>query len=141
MSVMMALGDLKFGIATAEYQALQTSRSYRWVSKNRIGRRPARQFQGPDSVTKTLNISIYPQSASDLSLVDSWDQAARTGEPLRMVGGGSRILSGVIESAGSDFGLWCIDSITVDESAFMRDGTALEQKAVITISQYGEDRI
>lgn len=138
---MMALGDLKFGIETAEYQTLQTSMSYRWISKDRVGRRPARQFQGANTITKTLNISIYPQSASDLNLVNSWDQAARQGEPLRMVSGSSRIIGGVIENAGSDFGLWCIDSITLDESAFMRDGTSLEQKAVLTISQYGEDRV
>jgi phage protein U len=139
--VMLALGDFQFGVATAEYQGLKTSNSWRWVSMARFGRRPAKQFHGPEASTKTLSVTIYPESKADLAHFQTIKDVADLGEPVRLVSGGSRSSDGVVVPAGSDLGLWVIESLDIDESMFMRDGVALEQKGTITISEYGEDEV
>ena len=139
--VMLALGEFQFGVSTAEYQSLKTSHSWRWASKPRFGRKPAKQFHGSNASTKSLSVTIYPQSGADLEHFQTLKSIADAGEAVRLVSGGSRYLDGVLVPVGSDLGLWCIDAMDVDESMFMRDGTALEQKGTITISEYGEDGV
>ena len=136
--VMLALGDFQFGVSTAEYQALRTAHSWRWASMSRFGRKPAKQFHGP---TKTLSVAIYPQTSADLQHFQTLKALADQGKPLRLVSGGSRYSDGVLVPVGADLGLWCIDALDIDESMFMRDGTALEQKGTITISDYGDDEV
>lgn len=139
--VMLALGEFQFGVATAEYQGLRTSMSWRWAAMARFGRKPAKQFHGPEAATKTLSVTIYPDSKADLAHFQTIKNIAGEGKPVRLVSGGSRVSDGVVVPAGADLGLWVIESLDIDESAFMRDGVALEQKGTITISEYGEDEV
>ena len=44
--VMLGLGEFRFEIATAAYQKLSLSQSYRWPEQARINRDPALQFVG-----------------------------------------------------------------------------------------------
>lgn len=137
--VMMSLGDFQFGVSTTEYQGLKTSMSWRWAKKDRYGRKPGKQYHGPDAASKTLDITIYPQNKRDLIRFQQIRNMADAGKPLRLVSGGSRWLDGLLVSAGADLGLWVIEQLEVSESMFMRDGTALEQNGSLTISEYGDD--
>jgi hypothetical protein len=137
--VMMALGSFQFGVRTAEYQSLKTSMSWRWAKKDRYGRKPAQQFHGADAATKSFEITIYPQNAADLGRYQQLKALADKGEPVRLVAGGAKWVNGSLVSSGADLGLWVIEKLDVDESLFMRDGTALEQKGSLQISEYGED--
>ena len=139
--VMLALGDFKFGAKTAEYQSLKTSMSWRWAKKDRYGRKPGKQFHGPETITKTLEITIYPQDKDDLSRFTSIKTMADAGEALRLVAGGARWVDGALVSSGADLGLWVIEKLDVDESMFMTDGIALEQKGSLTISEFGDDSV
>lgn len=138
-SVMLSLGEFQFGVSTLEYQALKTSMSWRWAKKDRLGRVPGKQFQGRDATTKNLTIAIYPQSKADLGRFEEIKALGNAGEPLRLVAGGSRYVDGVLVPAGADLGLWVMDKLDLDESAFMTDGTALAQTGSLSISEYGDD--
>lgn len=141
MSIMMALGEFKFSVSTAQYQSLKTAHKWRWSKLDRIGRMPAKQFQGMDASTKSFEISVYPRKQSDLILFQQFKQTADQGKPLRLVAGSTRFVNGVYIPSGADLGLWVIDALDLTESQFMLDGTALEQKGSLSISQYGEDNL
>jgi hypothetical protein len=136
---MMALGDFRFSVRTAEYQSLATSMSWRWAKKDRYGRKPGKQFHGPDSTTKTLEITIHPDSRADVVLFDRLRAMGDAGEPLRLVAGGTALVGGVLKQSGADLGLWVIDSLSVADEHFMQDGTPLVRKGSLAISEYGED--
>ncbi|MDE1464780.1 phage tail protein [Spartinivicinus poritis] len=129
--VMMALGDFMFSVSTVQYQTLKTSQSWRWAKKDRYGRKPAKQFHGPDANTKKLDIAVYPEIKQDFYWFDKLKQLADKGEPLRLVGGSP--------SGGVDLGLWVIDQIDQDDNYFFEDGTPMEIKGSLAISEYGED--
>ncbi|NAX31992.1 phage tail protein [Vibrio sp. V37_P2S8PM304] len=133
--VMLALsfpsGEFFFSISGTQYQQLQTSMQWRWAKRNRLNRKPAKQFLGPDSNTKTLNITIYPQNRQDLYQFDTMKQFADQGKPGRLVGG--------TPSGGADLGLWCIEKLDRTDQYFMANGIPLEIKGTLTISEYGED--
>ncbi|MGL5285900.1 MAG: phage tail protein [Aeromonas sp.] len=139
--VMMDLGGLRFGAATQEYQSLRSAMSWRWEEKARYGRAPALQFQGPSAITKTLAITIIAEKALDLEFLPLVQQLADQGQPLRLVAGHSKPIGSVDAIAGGSYlGLWCITSLDVEESEFLRNGTAILYKASLTIKSYGEDK-
>lgn len=141
-SVMMALGPIRFGASTQEYESLATSMSWRWVEKERYLREPAQQFQGKGSVTKSLKIVIVAEFGKDLDFLPGVQAEADKGIPFRLMAGHTRPVSGTsVIAAGSDLGLWVITDLQVDESEFMRDGTAILYNATLGIKTYGEDRI
>ncbi|PMN73143.1 phage tail protein [Enterovibrio norvegicus] len=141
MSVMMALGEFQFSVSTTQYQSLKTSMAWRWAKYDRHGRKPGKQFQGADSTTKTLSIAIYPQSARDLDVVGNLRALGDTGKPLRLIAGALKRLNGQASAAGLDLGLWVMEKLDIDESAFLDNGIALEIKGSITISEYGDDEV
>lgn len=139
--VMLALGEFKFGIKTAQYQSLKTSMSWRWAQKDRYRRKPGKQFHGANASKKSLEIMVYPQDKHDLKRFQTIKDLADEGRPLRLIAGGARWVDGALVSSGADLGLWVIESLDVDETMFMEDGTALEQKGGLSISEYGDDQV
>ncbi|MFS2091695.1 phage tail protein [Pseudomonas sp. Irchel s3b2] len=137
--VMMALGDFRFSVATTEYQGLSTSMAWRWAKKDRYGAKPGKQFHGPDSTSKTFDITVYPQSRADVLLFDRLRMMGDAGEPLRLVSGGTAKVEGQLKQSGADLGLWVIDGLTVADEFFLKDGTPLVRKGSLSISEYGED--
>ena len=127
----MALGEFQFSIDTVQYQNLSTEYAWRWQQKDRIGKKPARQFHGPNADMKTLSIVIYPETKNDLLLIDSLRNIANKGEPLRLVSGTAR--------GGADLGLWVLEKLSISEQYFLTNGIPLEIKGSIAIAEYGED--
>ena len=140
-NVMLALGDFQFGVNNAQYQSLKTSMSWRWAKKDRYGRKPGKQYHGPEATTKTLEIAIYPQDKHDLARFQQIKAIGDKGLPVRLVAGGARWVDGALVSAGADLGLWVIEQLDVNETLFLDDGTALEQKGNLSISEYGDDEV
>lgn len=139
--VMLALGDFKFAINGTQYQQLQTTMAWRWAKKDRFKRKPGHQFHGPESSTKTLEVAIYPQTPGDLRVIARFQAMGDSGKPHRLVSGGSRWLAGQVVPGGNDLGLWVINGLDVREQFFMADGTPLEIKATLTITEYGDDEV
>jgi phage protein U len=136
---MMALGSFRFSVCTAEYQSLATSMAWRWAKKDRYQRKPGKQFHGPDSTTKTLDITVCPDSRDELLALERLRELGDAGKPLRMVAGSAVVVSGALTQSGADMGLWVIESLSVTDDNFMRDGTPLLRKGTLVISEYGED--
>lgn len=139
MKVMMALGEFRFSVSGPQYQTLQTSMAWRWAKKDRFKRKPGLQFHGADANTKTLAIAVYPEKASDLAVMNNLQAMGDAGEPLRLIAGGSRWVEGVVVPAGTDLGLWVVNQLDVGEQYFMDDGTPLEIRGTLTLTEYGED--
>ena len=129
--VMLALGDFFFSISTVQYQQLQRSKSWTWAKKNRLGRKPAKQFQGPDSDTITLNIAHFPENKAGLLMFSRLAALADQGKPHRLVGSNAL--------GGSDLGLWCIESLEETDTEFTEGGIPLVIKGTLKISEWGED--
>lgn len=139
-AVMMDLGGLRFGVGSQEYDSLKSSIGWRWVEKPRHGRAPALQFQGAGTITKTFDVTIIVGSGHDLAFLPAVQAMGDQGKPYRLVAGSSTPVGGVnMLSGGSDLGLWCLVDLSIDESEFLRDGTAMLYKATITIKSYGDD--
>ncbi|MGL1407026.1 phage tail protein [Vibrio parahaemolyticus] len=141
MSVMMALGDFQFSMSTAQYQRLKTSMSWRWAKYDRIGRKPGKQYQGPDSDTKSFDIAIYPQSARDLEVMDNLKALGDQGKPKRLIAGALKRINGQAKGSGLDLGLWVLEKLDIDEGEFLDNGIALEIKGSLSISEYGDDEV
>ncbi len=129
--VMLALGDFFFSISTVQYQQLQRSKSWTWAKKNRLGRKPAKQFHGPDSDTITLNIAHFPENKAGLLMFSRLAALADQGKPHRLVGSNAL--------GGSDLGLWCIESLEETDTEFTEGGIPLVIKGTLKISEWGED--
>jgi hypothetical protein len=128
---MLALGDFFFSISTVQYQQLQRSKSWTWAKKNRLGRKPAKQFHGPDSDTITLNIVHFPENKAGLLMFSRLAALGDQGKPHRLVGSNAL--------GGSDLGLWCIESLEETDTEFTEDGIPLVIKGALKISEWGED--
>lgn len=140
--VMMNLGPIRFGVRQQEYESLSTTMAWRWEEKARYLREPAQQYKGPASVSKTFKITIVVEKGADLEFLPAIRAEADKGEPMRLIAGHSKPVGGVAVVAGAaDMGLWCITALDIDESHFLRDGTAMVYDATLSIKSYGEDKI
>lgn len=140
MAIMMALGDFQFSMNTMQYQSLKTSMGWRWAKMERIGRKAARQFKGPEAATKSFDIAHYPQDANGLTRFDEIQAIADQGKPIRLVGGALRKNNGQVSGSALDLGLWVIEKLDLTETQFLDNGMPLEMKGSISISEYGEDQ-
>ncbi|EIU5460390.1 TPA: phage tail protein [Pseudomonas aeruginosa] len=136
---MMSLGDFRFSVRTLEYQTLSTSMAWRWAKKDRYKHKPGKQFHGPDSSSKTLNITVHPENRADVVRLDRLRVMGDAGAPLRLVAGGTVIVEGEPKPSGADLGLWVIESLNIEDEYFLQDGTPLVRRGTLTISEYGED--
>ena len=89
--VMMSIGGFKFGIATAAYEELTQTHSWRWAQQDRIGRKPGQQAVGPDATRLSLKGRVYPHWNGGLSQVVDLKALGDAMEPHLMVDGTGRV--------------------------------------------------
>lgn len=130
---MAQLGSFSFGIDTAAFKELQRSSTYKWQSKDRIGRRPAQQNTGRGADRISLSGVIYPHYRGGLGQMEAMRAQAGLGEPLSLIY--------AFESVGQYCGLWCITSIEENRTIFFADGTPRKIEFSINLVEYGEDFI
>lgn len=128
-TVMMALGDFRFGIDTAAFQKLKRDVEYRWPVLARVGRRPAKQFTGIGEDSINLDGTILPAYRGGLTQVKALRDLAGKGEPLLLVDG-----------TGRSWGKWCIERVEDTRSVFFSDGVPRKQEFRVQLGHYGEDR-
>ena len=125
---MMALGEFRFGIATAAYESLLRTVQYRWPIQERINRPVARQFVGIGEETCSLEGVIYPHHAGGLSQLQSMRDQAGKGEPLMMVTG-----------LGDILGRWVILRVEEGQTVFFSNGMPRKVTFKMELARYGED--
>lgn len=123
---MMALGSYRFAIDSSAYQTLTRNQSYRWVSQERLGARPARQFIGPGDDTIELSGVIYPSFAGGLGQLDRLREEANKGEALSLIDG-----------LGFTWGKWVILSIQEEATFFFPNGSPQKQTFTMSLNHYG----
>ncbi len=126
--IMMALGRFRFGVDTAAYQQLQHSQSWRWKTQDRLGRKPAAQYLGPELAKVVLDGVIYPHFRGGLDQVSDMRALADQGEPLMWTDG-----------RGHVHDLWCIVDVAETHSTFASAGVPKRITFSLTLQQYGED--
>ena len=126
--VLMSLGSLRFSVSTFVYDQFKRSTAYRWSSKNRAGRRPGFEFEGPGTETIEMSGVIYTGRAGTGRVEDIRTEAAR-GKPLKLM-----------DALGKDWGLWCITNVEEERQTFMFNGEPLKQTFSMSLTAYGEDQ-
>lgn len=92
MDVLMRLGDFKFGVDTAAYQALTRTTEINWPAQERLWNAPAVQFTGLGDETISLEGLVLPAWRGGLGQIDALREMAAapangSGEPLPLVTG------------------------------------------------------
>ncbi|OIT17074.1 oxidoreductase [Ralstonia solanacearum] len=111
--MMMALGLFVFSLDTAPYQEFQRQVAWRHPSNNRVGRRPAHQYLGPDDETITLTGRLVPELTGG-----EWTLAV-----LELMGDTGNAYT-LIEGTGRYYGQFVIESLDTKRSYFFQDGAA-----------------
>lgn len=124
-SVMLALGDYRFSVATAAYQALERTSQYRWATHNTFGTQPQHQFVGPGRESLILKGVIYPHYKGGLGQVDAMRQLAGRGTPLKLRA-----------STGKTLGQWVITAVREVQSELL-SGQPLKQEFSLSLLFYG----
>ncbi|MGX6568471.1 bacteriophage P2 tail protein GPU [Cupriavidus taiwanensis] len=126
--MMMALGQFVFSLDTAPYQDFQQQIGWRHPANSRTGRRPARQFLGPDDETITLAGVLAPElTGGDDSIED-----------LRKLGdsGEAHVL---IEGTGRYYGLFVVETMQVTRTYFFQDGKARRIEFTLKLTRVDDE--
>lgn len=124
----MALGPYRFSVATAAYQQLERSSSWRWAAVDRVGARPVQQYIGPGDDTITLDGTIYPYYSGGLGQVSEMRALAGGGESLLMVDGTGRV-----------WGKFCITEVRETQTTFFAGGQPRKIDFTISLTNSGDD--
>ena len=111
--MMMALGLFVFSLDTAPYQEFQRQVGWRHPSNNRVGRRPAHQYAGPDDETITLSGRLMPELTGGEWTLAVLELMGDTGDAYTL-----------IEGTGRYYGQFVIESLDTKRTYFFQDGAA-----------------
>ena len=125
MYSMMMLGVIRFTVEGTGYDQLKRTANFSWPSQSVIGKQPVYQYLGHGEKTITLTGTIYPGQYGDRSDLQQMEAQAGLGLPLPLITGN-----------GFALGLWCIKSITQDETLIIDNGDPRHIKFTLELVQY-----
>ncbi len=128
-NVMMAIGEYRFSVDAAAYDALRRHSQYRWAPVERIAHRPSLQYVGQGSEGIDLRGTIYPQYKGGLRQLDHMRLEAGKGKPLALVTG-----------RGENLGPWCIVEVEEEQAVFAAKGTPRAIEFRMRLEYYGPDK-
>ncbi|MEI9715972.1 phage tail protein [Moellerella wisconsensis] len=124
---MAALGLFVFHLRTTPYEMMQINKKYRYGFNNRVGKRPAFQYLGPDNDDITLSGALYPSlTGGRLSLL-ALELMADTGKAWSLIDG-----------TGTIYGMFVIEEITQSKSYFFSDGAARKIEFTLKLKRTDE---
>lgn len=126
--IFMALGNFRFSLREAAYDAFRRDTRWRWISQPRLGRAPAKQYVGPGEDVITLKGTVYPHYRGGWKQLRTMRNLAGLGQPQLMVDG-----------LGFVHGYWCITSLLESDDVIWHNGAPLKQQFTMTLEFYGED--
>jgi phage protein U len=125
------LGDFTFEISKAIFNEIVTTSSWNWSPVNRVQKKPAQQFTGPNETTKELRGVSMPVYFGGIDQIPKLRTLADKGEPMLLVCTDAMI--------SEILGLWCIRSINETRSLLMDQAIPQKIEYSITLVEYGED--
>lgn len=124
----MGMGPFRFQMAKMAYEDLERRTAARWPVQERIGRRPALQFIGPDVGELNIRGTIYPEYTGGLAQVEGIAAACEAGQKMMVVSGVGRV-----------FGMYVLLEM-VDRGSFTtQNGTPRKVEFEVNLRRYGED--
>ncbi|MEC3766865.1 MULTISPECIES: phage tail protein [Cupriavidus] len=126
--MMMALGQFVFSLDTAPYQDFQQQIGWRHPANSRTGRRPARQFLGPDDETITLAGVLAPELTGGDDSIDDLRKLGDSGE--------AHVL---IEGTGRYYGLFVVETMQVTRTYFFQDGKARRIEFTLKLTRVDDE--
>jgi uncharacterized protein len=126
--VLYQLGSFQFNLQEGSPREVERQLSWRWPQQDRIGRKPAVQYLGPDGDQITLDGVLYPGQFGKQGTIDDLRKIADEGKPVTFTDGLGRVYPRMV-----------ITSIRESRSALMDNGAARRIAFTVTISEYGED--
>jgi uncharacterized protein len=122
------LGDFQFNLAEGSPNTVERELAWRWPQQDRIGRKPAVQFVGPDAERITLDGVLYPGQFGKQRTIDDLKAIADKGKPLPFTDGLGRVYPRMV-----------ILSIRESREVLMDNGAARRIAFTIALTEYGED--
>ncbi|KES17085.1 phage tail protein [Gilliamella apicola] len=98
--MMMCYGFFVFSLKTLPYQEMTLNKSWNWASNNRVNKRSALQFTGPNNETITLSGSVFSELTHGRVSIEVLERMAYLSVPLPLIQGdgvplGFFVLNGV----------------------------------------------
>lgn len=125
--VFLKLGEFKFSLNTAMFQAIEQSHSFRWRAQERVGQMDALQYTGPGDATMTLPGVLYPNFRGDAGSMKQLRTMAAEGKPQRLVTG-----------SGGNLGMWVIEKVDVTSSVFTPDLGFRKQEFTVSLRKFSD---
>lgn len=129
-SMLMALGLFVFRLPTTAYQELERKTTWRHAKQSRVGRRPARQFTGPDEDGFTLKGVLMPEIGGSSISLDTLRIMGDTGFAWPLIQGNGRV-----------YGLYVIEDVTEGQSVLLPDGTPQRITFSVSLGRVDDDRV
>ena len=130
---MASLGDFVFEMASASFDTLKRTSRYRWTTVNRIGKKPANQWNGSGLERIRLKGIIFPHFSGGLAQINKLREMANEGKPYRLVYTDSK--------KAESQGLWVIKRINETRSVFISAGAPLKIEFSVDLEEYGDDSV
>ncbi|ACO74158.1 Phage P2 GpU [Laribacter hongkongensis HLHK9] len=129
LPAMMALGLFVFTLDTLPYQELRQQLGWRYPATSRVGRRPARQYVGPDEETLTLSGVLLPELTG----------GKRSLEMLRTMADQAKAWPLIDGVDGQMHGLFVITALETSRSIFFRDGAARRIEFTLSLARVEDE--
>lgn len=125
--MLMVLGFFVFERRTLPHQSMRYSKDYRWVSNDRIGRRPAYQFLGEGETSRTLSGTLYPEITGGRLSLQAIELMADEGRAWPLIDG-----------TGMIHGMYVIDKVTHNHTELFSDGAAKKIEFSLSLKRVDE---
>lgn len=120
LEIMMALGTYRFSLASAAYQNLTRSASWRWPAQDRLGSHPVLQYTGPGEQNIRFDGTIHPHYKGLLGLPNLLARVPLLSAGLGYVASANSALSRVglsVPGLGGRPGAWQLEGMRADASS------------------------
>jgi phage protein U len=126
--MLLSLGDFRFSVDTAAYDALDLNAEYPWAKVERLGNAPQLQAMGKERRTMTLRGVAITTYKGGSGQPEALRAIAGKMEPLELVSGDGKAL-----------GKWCVMKISESESNFFSDGVPKKQAYTLELERFSHD--
>lgn len=126
--VMLQWGSFAFSIGTAAHQEISRKNDWRWQQQDRLGRKPAQQYVGPNAESIRLQGVMLLDYAGRANAMAMLRQQADDGEPQLLV-----------DHFGNVLGLYVLKSLETTGTVLDKYGQPRKISFSCEFVEYGED--
>lgn len=134
---LLALGDYRFSIGRAEYDAIRRVLSINWSKDSFIGGAPSYQFNGENEEVMTISGAVFnfrqniqntdsPVNSNGIDQITQIRDESRKGKPLRLT-----------LDTGVSYGYWILIRVSETQSNFINTAP-LKQAFDLSLKYFGE---